>query len=291
MKNKYLIIVNNSERSISQNLTSFQDESFQQVGYRWNINQHNEAICDKHSISIKLSGGKMKAFKFRNKIRIPTFAISYSAFTGTSRMYWVPFLFWGGKDWGQSVGWMVTWKVQILGAQFCLLFLNKKPGACSLAGVDDCMVVWTNIILSDPPGYLECAVSYQQGQQSRTQCLGSSWNRWSIEHSVQIFPSSRRSWGLEVFSNSLRAEPVRGTLGNACLLVKTAIFTFSTFQHLEYSESWQCSKTSMAEASPLGSPWKENFWSNLQGWSNLLRVKVRFGVDHLLTLLWAVGRS
>ena len=50
MKNKCLIIVNNSERSISQNLTSFQDESSQQVGYRWNVNQHNEAICDKHSI-------------------------------------------------------------------------------------------------------------------------------------------------------------------------------------------------------------------------------------------------
>lgn len=50
MKNKYLIIVNNSERNISQNLTSFQDESYQQVGYRWNVNQHNEAICDKHII-------------------------------------------------------------------------------------------------------------------------------------------------------------------------------------------------------------------------------------------------
>lgn len=162
-----------------------------------------------------------------------------------------------------------------------LLFLNKKPGACSLAGVDDCMVVGTNIILSDPPEYLECAVSYRQGKQSRTQCLGSPWNRWSIEHSVQIFPSSRRSWGLEVFSNSLRAEPVRGTLGNACLLVQTAIFTFSAFQHLEYSESWQCSKTSMAEASPWAALGKRIF----DMWSNLPRVKVRFGVDHLLTLL------
>ena len=85
MKNKCLIIVNNSERSISQNLTSFQDESSQQVGYRWNVNRHNEAICDKHSISIKLNGGKMKAFKLRNKIRIPTFAISYSAFYWNSQ--------------------------------------------------------------------------------------------------------------------------------------------------------------------------------------------------------------
>lgn len=108
---------------------------------------------------------------------------------------------------------MVTWKVQILGAQFCLLFLNKKPGACSLAGVDDCMVVGTNIILSDPPEYLECAVSYRQGKQSRTQCLGSPWNRWSIEHSVQIFPSSRRSWGLEVFSNLLVLSQLEGLWG------------------------------------------------------------------------------
>lgn len=98
---------------------------------------------------------------------------------------------------------------------------------------------------------------------------------------VQLFPSSRRSWSLELFSNSLCAEPVRGTLENACLLVQTAIFIFSGSQHLEYTESRQCSKISMAEASPLGSPWKENF----DMWSNLLRVKVRFGVDQLFTLL------
>lgn len=51
--------------------------------------------------------------------------------------------------------------------QSFLFLLNKKPGACSLAGVDDCMVVWTNIILSDPQASRVCCVpSARQAEQN-----------------------------------------------------------------------------------------------------------------------------
>ena len=51
--------------------------------------------------------------------------------------------------------------------QSSLLLLNKKPGSCSLAEVDDCIVVWTNIILSDPQASRVCCVlSVRQAEQN-----------------------------------------------------------------------------------------------------------------------------
>ena len=118
-----------------------------------------------------------------------------------------------------------------------LFFPRGNSGARSLPGggdlIDDCMLVQHTFVLSGTQASRVCLVPSLLWDKQGT--------RWSLGKGIapgkdgmlNIWPNSsflRRSWDLGFFRNFLCAEPRRGVMVKACLLVQTIIFVFSGSQ-------------------------------------------------------------